>query len=123
MTLYLPLSHPTLKDHWRVPVYKAEPPLYTIKADLEYIRVFTEQSLPDYIRTKMVIADATFNHANLGREIKGLEDLYMYRDGEPVKDIAWRYNKHNYVVVLNNVEFNTLLGTEWNGYGNTREES
>jgi hypothetical protein len=119
MINFLPLSHPTIEGLTRVPIYR-DPPLYTIRLSEDFTRVFTEDSLPDYIRSKIVIADAGFE-PNLGQALKAelrmieLTDLFIYRGSFNLQDIGWRYDKNHYIVVLNSVEFNTLLGKDNNG--------
>ncbi len=120
MNLFLPLSHPTKEGYTRVPVYR-DPPMYTIKLDTDFKRVFTEQSLPDYVRTKIVIADAGYEPPNT-QDFFGMHDLFIYRGSFGLQDTAWRYDDNNYIVVLNKVEFNMLLGKD-NQNGDTREES
>jgi hypothetical protein len=125
MNLFLPLSHPTKEGYTRVPVYR-DPPIYTIKLDTDFKRVFTEQSLPDYVRTKIVIADAGYEPSDtttgLNNNFFGIHDLFIYRGSYNLQDTAWRYDDNNYIVVLDKVEFNMLLGKD-NQDGNTREES
>lgn len=109
------MSHPTIEGLIRVPVYRDEPPLYTIWLDVDYTRVFTEKSLPDYIRSKIVIADAGYEPN--ARELIPvhsitLSDLYIYKGSYNLQDTGWRYDNNHYIVVLNNVEFNTLLGKD-----------
>lgn len=123
MKLFLPLSHNTKPCHWRVPVYRQDEQhqtLYTIKLDMDYTRVFTEQSLPDYIKTKIVIADAGYEPKELQPAVIEAVDVFLYRGSFGLQDTAWRYDNNHYIVVLNNVEFNTLKGIE---NGDTRSES
>lgn len=121
MKLFMPLSHQTKPDHWRVPVYR-EDTTYTIKLDIDYVRIFTEESLPKYIKTKIVIADAGYEPMDieLAPNFFGMQDLFIYRGSYALQDTAWRINDNNYVVVLDKVELKTLRG-EING--DTREES
>jgi hypothetical protein len=51
-----------------------------------------------------------------------MHDLFIYRGSFGLQDTAWRYDDNNYIVVLNKVEFNMLLGKD-NQNGDTREES
>jgi hypothetical protein len=78
--------------------------------------VFTEQSLPDYVRTKIVIADAGYEPSDtttgLHNNFFGMNDLFIYRGSFGLQDTAWRYDDNNYIVVLNKVEFNMLLGKD-----------
>ena len=105
-----------------MPVYR-DPPIYTIKLDTDFKRVFTEQSLPDYVRTKIVIADAGYEpEVGLNNNFFGIHELFIYRGSYNLQDTAWRYDDNHYIVVLNKVEFNMLLGKD-NQDGNTREES
>jgi len=95
-----------------VPVYR-DPPMYTIKLDTDFKRVFTEQSLPDYVRTKIVIADAGYEpEVGLNNHFFGINELFIYRGSFGLQDTAWRYDDNNYIVVLNKVEFNMLLGKD-----------
>lgn len=119
MKLFLPLTHPTKVGLWRVPVYR-EDTLYTIKLDADYTRVFTEQSIPNYIKTKIVIADAGYEPKELVSYVPEAVDVFLYRGSFGLQDTAWRYDNNHYIVVLNNVEFNTLKGAT---DGDTREES
>ena len=111
MKLFLPLSHPTKEEYTRVPVYR-DPPLYTIKLDTDYKRVFTEASLPDYVRTKIVIADAGYEPTEPKLSPINTHDIYIYRGKYSLQDTGWRYNYNHYVVVLDGVEFDKLLGKE-----------
>ena len=122
MTLFLPLTHPEKADHWRVPVYRDDT-LYTIKLDTDFTRVFTDRSLPPYIKTKIVIADAAYEPrdiAVLNQNFFGMQDLFIYRGSYGLQDTAWRVNDNHYIVVLDKVEMKTLRGEI---DGNTREES
>lgn len=116
MTNFLPLSHPTIEGLTRVPVYRDKPPLYTIRLSEDYTRVFTEDSLPDYIRSKIVIADAGYEPRQITPVHIQTTDLFIYRGSFNLQDTGWRYDDHHYIVVLNNVEFSKLKGME---YGNT----
>ena len=120
MDLFLPLSHPTKEGYTRVPVYR-DPPTYTIKLDTDFKRVFTEQSLPDYVRTKIVMADAGYEPFYL-KPFVSMHDLFIYRGSYNLQDTAWRYDDNHYIVVLNKVEFNMLLGKDKQD-GDAREES
>lgn len=110
MNIFLPLSHPTIEGLTRVPVYRDEPPLYTIWLGVNYTRVFTERSLPDYVRSKIVIADAGYEPREIINGLIELSDLYIYRGDYNLQDTGWRFDNHHYIVVLNKVEFNTLKG-------------
>lgn len=112
MTNFLPLSHPTIEGLTRVPVYRDEPPLYTIWLGVDYTRVFTERSLPDFIRSKIVIADAGYEPREIIPVKLEMSDLYIYRGSYNLQDTGWRYDNNHYIVVLNDVEFNTLLGKD-----------
>ena len=122
MTLFLPLTHPEKADHWRVPVYRDDT-LYTIKLDTDFTRVFTDRSLPPYIKTKIVIADAAYEPrdiAVLNQNFFGMQDLFIYRGSYGLQDTAWRVNDNHYIVVLDKVEMKTLRGEI---DGDTREKS
>ena len=122
MTLFLPLTHPEKADHWRVPVYRDDT-LYTIKLDTDFTRVFTDRSLPPYIKTKIVIADAAYEPrdiAVLNQNFFGIQDLFIYRGSYGLQDTAWRVNDNHYIVVLDKVEMKTLRGEI---DGDTREKS
>lgn len=110
MRLFLPLTHATKSEYTRVPVYR-DPPMYTIKLDTDFKRVFTEQSLPDYIRTKIVIADAGYEPKDI-QYTMDLPDLFVYRGSYGLQDTAWKYDDNNYIVVLNKMEFNMLKGKD-----------
>ena len=110
MQLFLPLSHPIKDEYTRVPVYR-EPPIYTIQLDTDFKRVFTEQSLPDYVRTKIVIADAGYEPF-YPKAFVSMHDLFIYRGSYNLQDTGWRYDDNNYIVVLNKVEFNMLQGKD-----------
>ena len=122
MTLFLPLTHPEKADHWRVPVYRDDT-LYTIKLDTDFTRVFTDRSLPPYIKTKIVIADAGYEPrdiAVLNQNFFGMQDLFIYKGSYGLQDTAWRVNDNHYIVVLDKVEMKTLRGEI---DGDTREKS
>lgn len=119
MNVFLPLSHPTIEGLTRVPVYRDEPPLYTIWLGVDYTRVFTERSLPDFIRSKIVIADAGYEPRELIPVKIDLTDLYIYRGSYNLQDTGWRYDNNHYIVVLNDVEFSMLRGIK-NEHTNTR---
>ena len=122
MTLFLPLTHPEKADHWRVPVYRDDT-LYTIKLDTDFTRVFTDRSLPPYIKTKIVIADAAYEPrdiAVLNQNFFGMQDLFIYKGSYGLQDTAWRVNDNHYIVVLDKVEMKTLRGEI---DGDTREKS
>ena len=109
----MPMPHHELDEHWRVPVTKDDgiPPQYTVYLGDEYKRIFTEDTLPDYVLSKITMLEASVN----GRDLVVLDDAYVFTsldvhlpNGYELKDIAWRVSSSLYVVVLNNIEFNGL---------------
>jgi len=112
MTSYLPLSHPSIAGLTRVPLYR-DPPLYTITLDTDYRRVFTEQSLPEFIRTRIVIADAAYEPDDVSKKIiPTIHDLFIYSGIYNLGDVGWKYNSNYYIVVLNKDEYNSLQGKD-----------
>ena len=120
----MPMPHHELDDHWRVPVTKdtgIEPdpatkeltnkPTYTVYLGDEYKRIFTEDTLPDYVLSKITMLEASVDIKSpvLHDEfVMNSLDVHLPNRHYALKDIAWRVSSSLYVVVLNNIEFNGL---------------
>jgi len=111
MKLYPPIAHFKVENTWRVHVHKADY-VYTIKLSNDLTRVFTERSVPSYIQTKIVMADATYEPTINIPNFEALS-LFIYRGSyDDMANIAWRYDDTNYVVVLPQENMNSLHGEQ-----------
>lgn len=109
MKLYQPIGH-NIHNQWRVHVVKAEY-VYTIKLRNDLTRVFTERSVPAFIQTKIVMADATYEPREIRTEPLQAVDLFLYRGSyEDMANIAWKYDDVNYVVILPQENIDSLNG-------------
>lgn len=115
----MPMPHAYLHDHYRVPVRKMLPD-YKVFVDKGQSRMFTQETIPKYILSKMVMADAVSQSDTLTEDSKLYQiDMFIYKNskGEPMGktdrgmgDVAWRASETMYIVVLNDEELDKLKG-------------
>ena len=111
-TALVPMTHEWLIDHYRVPIYKQFLPedSYTVYIGKNATRMYTMETMPDYIKTKITIANAHREPIFLDDDVMTPLNVFAI-DGYISKDMqetAWRVCSSIYVVVLNKVEFENL---------------
>jgi hypothetical protein len=106
-----PLPHPNLRNHYRVPVKKLLEE-YRVYVDRGQSRIFTYETVPDYIKSRIVMADASEIQSKFTKDEELLNiDMFIYRGAKGMEDTAWRASDTMYIVVLNNKELNNMKGT------------
>lgn len=110
----VPMPHPNLLDHYRVPLYKELIPhtQYTIYVGKGLTRIYTDETLPPFISSRMTMANAMCDDVPSDETI--ISPLDLFKDGwssnEPKYDIAWRVSTSVYVIVMTKVELFELRG-------------
>jgi hypothetical protein len=105
-----PARHAVMLDHYRVPVY-VKPPEYTVCLGNDFVRMFTEETLPDYVMSKIVIAKATqsSNTVYPSDSFAWWTDMMSCKD-ERLADTGWRASENMYIVVISGGQLSSLLG-------------
>jgi len=113
---YHPITHSMLDYSYRVPMWTAEDE-YEISVGENHSRMFTNETLPDRVKTviSMINAYPTRDYADW--EINPI-NVYINHQDPSLDDIGWRINRSMYMLVLTN-EF---LGDIANGR-HTRSQS
>lgn len=108
----LPIGHPTLSDHYRVPVHYEPPDNYTVYVGKHMSRLYTTESMPDYVKVKITIANARGETVMSDDQVATTLTIFDSARyiSEEMRDIAWRVSPSIYVVVLEKVELFKLRG-------------
>jgi len=108
-----PLPHPHISGTWRVPVIWSDQE-YRVYAAPKYVRMFTSETLPDFISCRLAMANAaciTYKTDNQLFATPGWTmDMYIYRGDRSLGDMGWRVSDTLYVVVINDVDLSSLKG-------------
>jgi hypothetical protein len=97
-------------DHYRVPVH-VKPPEYTMYLGKDFVRIFTEDTLPDYVMSKITIAKATQTEkVNYPSDSFAYWTDIMSCKDERLADTAWRASENIYIVVISEGQLSSLLG-------------
>jgi hypothetical protein len=105
-----PLPHPKLRNHYRVPVKKL-PEEYRVYVDKGQSRIFSHETVPDYIKSRIVMANASAVQNEYAKDEELLNiDMFIYKGGKGMEDTAWRASDTMYIVVLNNKELDSMKG-------------
>lgn len=102
-----PISHATLTDHYRVPLQRL-PPEYKVFVGAGFTRMFDETSIPDYVKSKITMADAASVSTIPDYELYET-DLFIYK-GNGLGDVAWRASDTMYIVVLDKQQLTDMRG-------------
>jgi hypothetical protein len=114
--VYCPMPHHIMKDHWRVPMWHIEGK-YSVCVGKDYIRNYTDDTLPLCIKSKLPFARVRADHikpsSDYVAERWGINEPTVYICPEELKDlenIAWQIAPSLYIIVLDNKELNSLKG-------------
>jgi hypothetical protein len=109
-----PMPHPKLQDHYRVPIYKQLIPIitYTIFVGNDTTRIYTEDTLPPFIQTKITIANATCDDIADDETVTTNVDLFLtgWSSLDEKYNTAWRASTSLYMVVMTKFELFNLKG-------------
>lgn len=109
---YEPMQHHKLKNHWRVAMW-IEEGNYKVCVAKDYVRTFTESTLPIFIKMKLPFAKANY---------KDTDSLIMYQfilppdfyicpdEHKELENIAWQVADDVFVLVLHQIDLDSLRG-------------
>lgn len=110
-----PVSHKTVPDHVRVFMYKSEN--YWVYVDTHYTRVFDDKSLPDTIKSKLVMILATPRITKLlsEEEVRYNTILaYVNSHNSELEEVGWQVTEHIFCIILPAQFLNSLKGETLN---------
>jgi len=110
-----PVHHKTLPDHARVFMYKSEN--YWVWVDTHYTRVYDDNSLPDTIKSKLVMVLATPRQSKLlsEEEVKYNTLLaYMNSHNTELDEVGWQVTESIFCIVLPTQFLHSLKGETLN---------
>lgn len=103
-----PIPHFVMTDYVRVPV-KRDGENFIVYLENNYVRRYTLSTLPDFISSKITIANVLTNEIKQDHELQHYDIFICDSDnGDP--DIGWRASESIYVVILHLKEYAKLLG-------------
>lgn len=108
-----PIQHATLNDHHRVPVAHIHGK-YEVYVGDNFIRLFTEDDLPDEIKSRLtMIRAATIEPPEFDMKLATIQHIY---EGDPKShtyEIGWQVATNLFVVVLPSRYLTYLRGGEY----------
>lgn len=102
-----PYPHPKYVDLWRVPLQKL-PPEYILYIGKDYSRLFTDTTLPVFVKSKLAMADAEGGSYVQDDNLYEV-DLFTYKGGG-LGEIGWKASDTMYIVVLHESQLEMLKG-------------
>ena len=111
-----PMPHHKLKKHWRVPMWVIDGD-YHICVDKDYIRHFTNKTLPTCIKMKIPFMKSNYVEpmsitVTIG--VSGIRwnmDMYICpKELKHLETIGWQYDKESFMLVLHEQDLNSLKG-------------
>lgn len=114
-----PEPHPNLVSYYQVPIQYTDDGEYIVYLLRNFKRVFTADTLPSYIKSKLTFANALYLTKISDDDVEPYH-FYIFNDnGE--EETAWRVSDSNYTVVLPIDNLLELVGLQDNN--DTREKS
>jgi hypothetical protein len=108
-TNFSALPHASLDNHYRVPLV-VDGNTYVIYVGREYIRRYTDDDLPDFIRAKITMAKVRGNNI-ISDGFVNWYNVYSYTgESNSMEGIAWQVSDSVYVVVITQDELDFLKG-------------
>jgi hypothetical protein len=108
-TSFTPMPHSTLENHWRVVMQNIKGS-YTVYVDRDYIRTFTDTTLPTFIKMKL-------SFMSVEKPLYTIEMMPMYPNifiyNGKITDLAnvgWHVTEHISVLVVHNNDLNSIRG-------------
>lgn len=106
-----PVSHKTLRNHVRVFMFRSEN--YWVWVDMNYTRVYNDDTLPDMIKSKlaMILATPRYKklHTNTEVELNTLLPYMNYHNPE-LESVGWQSTENLFCLVLPTQYLNSLKG-------------
>jgi len=108
---YEPMQHHKLKDHWRVAMW-IEDGNYKVCVAKDYVRTFTESTLPIFIKMKLPFAKANYQDTPpLIYQSIVPPDFYICPDEhKELENIAWQVEPNAFILVLHQIDLDSLRG-------------
>jgi len=114
-----PEPHPNLVSYYQVPIQHTDDGKYIVYLLKNFKRVFTSDTLPSYIKSKLTFANALYLTKISDDDVEPYH-FYIFNDnGE--EETALRVSDSNYTVVLPIDNLLELVGLQDNN--DTREKS
>jgi hypothetical protein len=102
-----PMPHATLKDHWRVVMQNIKGS-YKVNVDKDYIRTFTDATLPTFIKMKISFASAEEPLYATGMTPM-YPNIFIYVGKmKELADIAWRVSPTVYILILHRTDLDSM---------------
>lgn len=112
-----PIPHFVMTDYVRVPV-KRDGENFIVFLEKSFIRRYTLSTLPDFISSKITIANIITNEVKPDHKLQHYDIFICDSDnGDP--DIGWRASESYYVVIIHMRDYKKLFGKT----DDTRKES
>lgn len=112
-----PMQHETLKNHWRVAMWidKGD---YSICVAKDYIRTFTDSTLPTYIKMKIPFMKSSYIEPisiTALVHVRGMRynylDMYICPENQKhLELIGWQYDRDSFMLVLHGKDLDSLRG-------------
>jgi len=93
-----PEPHPNLFTYFQVPIRHTDDGEYIVYLLRNFKRVFTQDTLPSYIKSKLTFANALYINRIPDENIEPYHFFIFNENGE--EETAWRVSDSNYTVVL-----------------------
>ena len=111
-----PMPHQKLKKHYRVPMWIIDGD-YQVCVDKDYIRRFTNDTLPTFIKMKIPFMKSSYVepiYMTVTVGISGVRwnmDMYICpKELRHLETIGWQYDKDSFMLVLHEKDLNSLRG-------------
>jgi hypothetical protein len=108
-TSYEPMPHAVLKNHWRVLMQNMKGS-YTVYVDKDYIRTFTDTTLPTFI--KMKLSFMSVEEPLYTTEMMPLYPNIFIYNGKitDLANVGWRVTEHMNVLVVHDNDLDSIRG-------------
>jgi len=108
---YEPMQHHKLKDHWRVAMW-IEDGNYKVCVAKDYVRTFTESTLPIFIKMELPFAKANYQDTPpLIYQSIVPPDFYICPDEhKELENIAWQVEPNAFILVIHQIDLDSLRG-------------
>jgi hypothetical protein len=105
------MQHHKLKDHWRVAMW-IEDGNYKVCVAKDYVRTFTESTLPIFIKMKLPFAKANYQDTPpLIYQSIVPPDFYICPDEhKELENIAWQVEPNAFILVIHQIDLDSLRG-------------
>lgn len=104
-----PMPHHKIKGSYRVPVQKLDS-RYTVFTAQKSKRILTADTLPNFIKHKLTMAEAAADKEYPKDSDILWIDIFLYKGPSGMDSVAWKASETMYIVVMNDKQLNTLKG-------------